>query len=798
MSKQKARHVVAVFRRWSGELTAGHDTIVVPLHDGYCGVRSIYRMADGTVRRSHWEVLSRQRTINQLARESRMQLWDGRRGTAKLSVDPSVDFVPKIGIIELDEGVKFGTFDQKERRTAMQVYESGMNTLDLLMIRGNLALDEPRFDDRMTDIFDSLTDPKVLERPLHSSAAPAPKKKRMPRSKPVEPVATEIVEKRNYPEILVDNRHKYVQLEHGRHYLRKMGNTGVLDLDMLRKGRESFAPVLMLGEAGTGKAVALDTPVLTPGGWTKAADVSVGDELIGSDGRPTKVLAVYPQPIMPMYRITFSDGVRVDANGEHLWEVMTNNDRVRGTSRVLTTDQIRAQRHKKRLAIPMLSSPVEYAPQGDLPMDPYALGVSLGDGCFTGDQAQLSTDLEILRSVGAGSVQEQPGCWFGTLQIPRDLGLRGKRSWEKHIPQQYMTAPPRDRIALLQGLLDTDASPARGKSAIEYSTSSPMLAEQVQELVQSLGGTARTSVRAPWYTYRGARLQGRENYRILVKLPAGIAPFRLERKARLHVPPSKYPVRRYIDSIDPIEDAHSVCFTVDARDSLFAIDGFVLTHNTQTVMAAFGEDNIITVLGHEEVEAASFEGRYVPAEGGGWKLVIGKLVRAMQEGKVLFIDEIGLISSLVLSILYSAMDGRRTLEPTMIPDIGLVKAEPGFYVVGATNPKATGARIADAMRSRFPYRPVVTTDYKMAVTHLGVPEAIASAGANLDERRIARELSWSPQTRDLVQFVQAVEDFNEDFALASLAGKAPESDQRTVCEVLSREVGRTVKPLVTA
>lgn len=469
--KPKARHVVAVFRRWSGELTAGHDTIVVPLHDGHCGVRSIYRMADGTVRRSHWEVLSRQRTINQLARESRMQLWDGRRGMAKLSVNSAVDFVPKFGIIELDEGVAAGTFDQKERRAAMQVYETGVDTMNLLMVRGNLTLDEPRFDDRMTAIFDSLTDPKVLEHPLHSSAAPAPKKKRAPR-KPVEPLAAEVAVEHGYPEVLIDNRHKYVQLEHGRHYLRKMGATGVLDIDMLRKGRESFSPVLMLGEAGTGK--------------------------------------------------------------------------------------------------------------------------------------------------------------------------------------------------------------------------------------------------------------------------------------------------------------------------------------TQTVMAAFGEQNIITVLGHEEVEAASFEGRYVPAEGGGWKLVIGKLVRAMQDGKVLFIDEIGLISSLVLSILYSAMDGRRTLEPTLIPDIGLVKAEPGFYVVGATNPKATGARIADAMRSRFPYRPVVTTDYKMAVTHLGVPEAIASAGANLDERRIARELSWSPQARDLVQFVQAVEDFNEDFALASLAGKAPESDQRTVCEVLSREVGRTVKPLVTA
>lgn len=219
---------------------------------------------------------------------------------------------------------------------------------------------------------------------------------------------------------------------------------------------------------------------------------------------------------------------------------------------------------------------------------------------------------------------------------------------------------------------------------------------------------------------------------------------------------------------------------------------------TQAVQAAFGDHNIITVLGHEEVEAASFEGRYVPKDGGGWQRVIGKLVRAMQEGKVLFIDEIALISSLVLSILYSAMDGRRTLEPTLLPDLGTIRAEPGFYVCGAANQRAPGARIADAMRSRFPHRPVVTTDYEMAVQHLGVPRAVANAGANLEGRRAAREIGWAPQMRDLAQFVQAVEDFNEDFALASMAAKAPESDQRIVCEVLGREVGRRVRPLATA
>jgi nitric oxide reductase NorQ protein len=221
------------------------------------------------------------------------------------------------------------------------------------------------------------------------------------------------------------------------------------------------------------------------------------------------------------------------------------------------------------------------------------------------------------------------------------------------------------------------------------------------------------------------------------------------------------------------------------------------TGKTQAVQAAYGDANIITVLGHEEVEVASMEGRYLPKELGGWEFVIGKLVEAMTEGKILFIDEIGLISPLVLSILYSAMDGRRSLELTTNPRLGTIRAKDGFFVVAATNPNAPGVRLSKALLSRFPNQPRVTTDYKMAHTHLGVAEEIADACANLDDRRIGHELTWAPQVRDLVQFVEAESLLGRPYALSALAGKAPESDSRTVCEVLSRAAGTPVKPLVT-
>jgi ATP-dependent Clp protease ATP-binding subunit ClpA len=356
----------------------------------------------------------------------------------------------------------------------------------------------------------------------------------------------------------------------------------------------------LVGEPGVGKAIALNTSVLTPNGWISAKDVKIGNQLIGRNGKATNVIGVYPQPVQSMYRISFSDNTYVDINGEHLWQVRPSRSRIDGRGenswQIMTTKEIldtklKDQRGRRHWEIPMLTAPVEFELSDiPLPMDPYALGVALGDGklgdstknvrTFKDDfSANVYTDREILEEIGATDIVERTGCWLGKIRIPNELGLRGTRSNNKFIPPQYLIASWQDRLLLLQGLLDTDGS-ANGRTIIEFSSASMDLAVNVIELVQSLGGTATCSVRTPHFVYREERREGKTSYRVQIKLPEGITPFRLSRKFEHWHAPTKYPVRRFIERITPIDDAESVCFTVDAPDHLFVIEGYVVTHNT--------------------------------------------------------------------------------------------------------------------------------------------------------------------------------------------------------------------------
>src|SRR5262249_55257234 len=85
--------------------------------------------------------------------------------------------------------------------------------------------------------------------------------------------------------------------------------------------------VLVAAPTGTGKALDINTPVLAPGGWVRMGDINIGDEVIGADGRPARVLGVYPQGRRPAYRVTFSDGVAIVCDVDHLWAVNTKRRR---------------------------------------------------------------------------------------------------------------------------------------------------------------------------------------------------------------------------------------------------------------------------------------------------------------------------------------------------------------------------------------------------------------------------------------------------------------------------------------
>ena len=375
------------------------------------------------------------------------------------------------------------------------------------------------------------------------------------------------------------------------------------------RGEIEVAPLAYM----RGRAQPLFSKVLTPLGFRPIGTFAVGDFVIGSNGRPTEVVGVYAQGRKDVYRVQTQDGASTLACGEHLWTVTTRADRRRGKPpRVLETramvGQLRAA-HYHRFELPLVSSPVEFPPR-DVPMDPYALGLLLGDGCittattpsFTTADPELALALQatlpntdVFRKADLDYVLRRKGGGRGGVIVAnpvtavlRVLKLAGTRSGTKFVPDEYVYNSSEVRLGLLQGLLDTDGGPVTQDARtcrIQYVTTSPRLKEDVLFLVRSLGGVAywRTrhlAGRAPGRA-RGRSIYYRADaYVIDIRLPQGVAPFRLARKREAYDRTGGGRPMRFIDSIEPAGQEETVCIRVAAEDSLYVTDDFLLTHNS--------------------------------------------------------------------------------------------------------------------------------------------------------------------------------------------------------------------------
>jgi len=199
------------------------------------------------------------------------------------------------------------------------------------------------------------------------------------------------------------------------------------------------------------------------------------------------------------------------------------------------------------------------------------------------------------------------------------------------------------------------------------------------------------------------------------------------------------------------------------------------------------------VLGSGDTEVGDFIGGYVQTPAGGFEWVDGPLVRAAEEGKVLLIDEVGLVDPKVLAVIYGLMDGRRELVVTANPERGTVKAKDGFYVVAATNPNAPGVRLSEALLSRFTLQAEMTTDWSLA-KKLGVPSPAVTAAQNLAKKQSSGEVSWAPQFRELLAFRDVSKSFGTKWAISNILAQAPEMDRPIVADVFTRVFGEEVKP----
>lgn len=384
------------------------------------------------------------------------------------------------------------------------------------------------------------------------------------------------------------------------------------DIKFMRHQREGIARMwnmksfILADDMGLGKAGSVSEPVLTPSGWSTMGQIQVGDQVISVDGTPTTVLGTFPQGRREIVKVTFSDGSWTKCDWDHLWEVNTPVRKKRGNAPLVKTAReiVDAGLHdgagNRRWFIPMVA-PVEF--DGPVPgdLDPYTLGVLIGDGCLTQSSVTLGTDLEIIHNLalpqGASVTSvRRPGPDYyascrirGLLGVLRRVGLNGSRSETKSIPEEYLYSTSAVRIAVLQGLLDTDGGTveSRGQrsTSVEYGTVSKALAEQVKFIAQSLGGTASIKEKVPTYTYKGERLEGQTFYRMVLHLPSAITPFRLRRKLDKWVPRTKYEPTRSIESVEVVGREEAVCIRVDHPRHLYVTRDCIVTHNTLQTLA---------------------------------------------------------------------------------------------------------------------------------------------------------------------------------------------------------------------
>jgi nucleoside-triphosphatase THEP1 len=217
------------------------------------------------------------------------------------------------------------------------------------------------------------------------------------------------------------------------------------------------------------------------------------------------------------------------------------------------------------------------------------------------------------------------------------------------------------------------------------------------------------------------------------------------------------------------------------------------TGKTALVEASF-PDELYTILGSGDTEVSDLVGSYVQTPSGNFEWVDGALVKSAEEGKVLLIDEIGLIDPKVLSVVYSLIDGRRELTITSNPERGTIKAKEGFYVVSATNPNAVGVRLSEALLSRFTIQAEMTTDWELAGSELGVNGDLIIISQNLSRKLANGETSWCPQMRELLAFRNNEKLFGTQWAFENLIACSPEMDRPVVANVVTMITGMKVLP----
>ena len=374
-----------------------------------------------------------------------------------------------------------------------------------------------------------------------------------------------------------------------------------------------------------GGPLMVDTKVVTPFGYRRIGDLKAGDIISGTDGGMQRVVYKKEHGKLPAYKLKFIDGSEVIASYDHLWNVrktcyrskkrIINRLSINDDYRVWTTQMIvdhlaklkTGEIKNSKLLIP-LCEPVKftrswgnrhYKPVSS----PYVMGAILGDGCITSnikkgsyDATLCSADEDIVKEfenagIDMSNYAQKQGSVACDYRIKDErlrndlegLKLYGCDAFNKSIPDFYKFGSIETRLAILQGLMDTDGTVDK-RGHCSFSTVSEQLAKDVKFLVNSLGGLATINKHENHYVKDGKRIDASDYYSVYIRINQSECLFRLPRKKELC---TEYnggisKLGRRIVDFEYIGEQECCCIAVNNTNSLFMVEDFIVTHNSKS------------------------------------------------------------------------------------------------------------------------------------------------------------------------------------------------------------------------
>ena len=355
-----------------------------------------------------------------------------------------------------------------------------------------------------------------------------------------------------------------------------------------------------------------DSLLYTTTGEIKIKDISIGQKIFGDNGHLTQIIDKIDVGIVDTYEIKLKDGRKLRASGNHIWKVY--NTYLRRYIEI-TTDELKEKlffekkdnRYDKVVKSYIYSIPnnnaVDYQPK-DLELDPYILGVWLGDGTSDKPNNICSVDDDIINAWELFGKRYKLTSTVTYESIKDDkfrhislVGKKGKTNIidrlfynlnlvnNKHIPKEYLQSSYGQRLELLKGLMDTDGS-CDNRGHIEFSTVIPQLADDFFTLCRSLGISVYRKERTPHYIHNGEKKTGKTSFRFQIftgirifKLQRKIDNYNLSRRNNNSKKQMAYKQRCTIIDIQPIGKHQCYCIKVNNDSNLFLIDNFTPTHN---------------------------------------------------------------------------------------------------------------------------------------------------------------------------------------------------------------------------